>query len=300
MLYDLNKTEGVSVPCWGLTAARPNPILNCTSRPPAGIQPARPGDGTFGIQDDILPGQMSSETTSVIRIKGIRDGLLVTVDTSLPHRRMFSQLSQEIAGKSSFLRNSRIALEVGGRILSRDELSEIQELLAKHGLALWAILSRREATREAARDLGLATRLPGSQMDLQGNGSPTPVPAQASQAATAPANALLLKETIRSGRHIAYEGHVIVLGDVNPGAEIVADGDIVVWGKLRGLVHAGAAGDQGATVSALDLSPTQLRIADQIAVTPPADRGRRPQPETAFIRDQQIVAEPWHEWKREM
>ncbi len=243
---------------------------------------------------------MSSETTSVIRIKGIRDGLLVTVDTSLPHRRMFSQLSQEIAGKSSFLRNSRIALEVGGRILSRDELSEIQELLAKHGLALWAILSRREATREAARDLGLATRLPGSQMDLQGNGSPTPVPAQASQAATAPANALLLKETIRSGRHIAYEGHVIVLGDVNPGAEIVADGDIVVWGKLRGLVHAGAAGDQGATVSALDLSPTQLRIADQIAVTPPADRGRRPQPETAFIRDQQIVAEPWHEWKWEM
>ena len=236
---------------------------------------------------------MSPEASSIINIKGIRDGLLVTVEGSLPNERMMVALGQEISGKSSFLRNSRIALEVGGRILSRQELTAIQEILARHGMALWAILSRREATREAARDLGLATRLPGSQMDLQGNGSTAPAPAQPNQPLDFSTNALLLKETVRSGRYIYHEGHIVIIGDVNPGAEIVADGDVIVWGKLRGLVHAGAAGDTSATVSALDLSPTQLRIADQIAVTPPADRKRQAQPETALIREDRIVAETW-------
>jgi septum site-determining protein MinC len=71
----------------------------------------------------------------------------------------------------------------------------------------------------------------------------------------------------------------------------VADGDVVVWGHLRGTVHAGAAGDSSAVVCALDLSPTQLRIADHIA-TSPARRGES-RPEIARIRDGQIVAERW-------
>ena len=84
------------------------------------------------------------------------------------------------------------------------------------------------------------------------------------------------------------------MGDVNPGAEIVADGNVIVWGKLSGLVHAGANGDETATVSALDLSPTQLRIADRITIAPPVDKKRVPVPETACIKDEQIVAEAWN------
>jgi septum site-determining protein MinC len=71
------------------------------------------------------------------------------------------------------------------------------------------------------------------------------------------------------------KGRLPSLGDVNPGAEIIAGGSVVVWGRLRGLVHAGAMGDDTAVICALDLNPTQLRIADQIAI-PPADTRTAP------------------------
>jgi len=66
---------------------------------------------------------------------------------------------------------------------------------------------------------------------------------------------------------------------------------VIVWGRLRGTVHAGAQGDQDAVVCALDLSPTQLRIADQISITPP--QRRKPKPEMARLNKNKVVAEPW-------
>ena len=85
---------------------------------------------------------------------------------------------------------------------------------------------------------------------------------------------------------------MVIIGDVNPGAEIVASGDVIVWGRLRGLVHAGALGDETAVICALELTPTQLRIADQIAISPDEKRGKAI-PEQAAIRSGQIVAEMW-------
>ena len=103
--------------------------------------------------------------------------------------------------------------------------------------------------------------------------------------------ALLVQRTLRSGSKISFRGHVTVIGDVNPGAEIIAGGSIVVWGKLRGMVHAGADGDEAAVVCSIDLMPTQLRIAGRIAIPP--KREEDPQPETASIKDNQVIAEPW-------
>ena len=60
----------------------------------------------------------------------------------------------------------------------------------------------------------------------------------------------------------------MVLGDVNPGAEIVAGGDIIIFGALRGIAHAGASGNEDSVVVALQLQPTQLRISQYIARAP--------------------------------
>ena len=84
----------------------------------------------------------------------------------------------------------------------------------------------------------------------------------------------------------------MIIGDVNPGAEIIAAGDVVVWGRVRGLIHAGALGNETAVICALALTPTQLRIADQIAI-PPTTGPDKLQPEKASIRGGQIIAEPW-------
>jgi septum site-determining protein MinC len=103
--------------------------------------------------------------------------------------------------------------------------------------------------------------------------------------------AVLIHRTLRSGFSLQHKGHVVVIGDVNPGSEIAAGGDVVVWGRLRGMVHAGAEGDESAVVCALDLDPTQLRIAGHIAITP--KRRGKSQPEMAHVVDGQVVAEPW-------
>jgi septum site-determining protein MinC len=76
---------------------------------------------------------------------------------------------------------------------------------------------------------------------------------------------LYVEANLRSGQLIRYPGNVFVVGDVNPSAEIIAAGDIIIWGTLRGIVHAGADGDKEAKVIAMDLSAGQIRIADKVA-----------------------------------
>ncbi len=105
---------------------------------------------------------------------------------------------------------------------------------------------------------------------------------------------LLIRKTLRSGQNVRFYGNVVVLGDVNPGAEITAGGDIIVMGWLRGLAHAGAQGDERAMVSAFRLNPTQLRIAHYIARSPDASEETMPDvPEIAEIREGQLVIDRW-------
>lgn len=95
---------------------------------------------------------------------------------------------------------------------------------------------------------------------------------------------VLIQRTLRSGQSIFYPGNVVVLGDVNPGAQVTATGDVVVVGALRGTVHAGAGGNEAAVVVAFRLEPTQLRIANHVS-RPPVGMIPAGQPEVARIKD---------------
>lgn len=239
---------------------------------------------------------MDKSAAMGISVKGIREGILVGVEQdNLPYSDLLEQLGAELAQKKAFLQGSRIVLDVRSRLLQAAELAQIQELFAENGMELWTVLAEPEETKDAARELGLATRLAGSNTDLDGNrllhedALQETVPSVTSRGS---GGALLLRETLRSGQSVFHEGDVVIIGDVNPGAEVIAAGNVVVWGRLRGLVHAGALGDQGAVICALQLAPTQLRIANQIAI-PPDERPSIPVPEMASIRDNQIVADEW-------
>lgn len=108
---------------------------------------------------------------------------------------------------------------------------------------------------------------------------------------------------LRSGQTCRHAGTVIVVGDVNPGAQVISGGDVLVWGRLRGFVHAGAMGDERAIVAALDFEPVQLRIAGYIAMTPKGatnnpgywfwKREGSGRPEVARVIDNQIYVDPW-------
>ncbi|MCL2678137.1 MAG: septum site-determining protein MinC [Clostridiales bacterium] len=106
---------------------------------------------------------------------------------------------------------------------------------------------------------------------------------------------MLVQRTMRSGQNVNFDGNVVVLGDVNPGAEVIASGHVLVMGALRGVVHAGAGGFDGATITALELSPTQLRIASHITRPPDGEEAGEGllAPETARIKDGSVIIEKY-------
>jgi len=218
-----------------------------------------------------------------LQIKGIREGLLVTLGDQPwdeVHQALLDHLDQQV----EFLRGARLALDVGNHVLKAADLGHLSKEIADRDLTLWAVISNSPTTERSAQSFGLATRLY----------KPRPVPEVSGRQETAvqeAGSAILVRRTLRSGASLRHPGHIVLIGDINPGAEIVARGDVIVWGRLRGMVHAGAEGDEGAVICALDLSPTQLRIASQIAVTP--KRRGKTQPEMARIVNGQVVAEPW-------
>lgn len=223
--------------------------------------------------------------TEPITIKGIREGLLVTVGDSDTWPLTSQGLLTRIDGATDFFKGARLALALGARALSAADLGRLRDQLSERSVSLWTVLSDSPQTNNAAQALGLHIALPATTPNQR------QVPERETNSEEARQEAVYLRRTLRSGRTVRHSGHVIVVGDVNAGAEVVADGDVVVWGHLRGTVHAGAGGDTEAVVCALDLSPTQLRIAGFIA-TSPARRGES-RPEIARIRDGQIVAERW-------
>jgi septum site-determining protein MinC len=95
--------------------------------------------------------------------------------------------------------------------------------------------------------------------------------------------------TLRGGQVLHHTGNIVVVGDVNPGAELIATGDILVFGRLGGIAHAGAQSDESARIYALDLSPTQLRIATFIAADAESKRSRPAVAEAALVRDGRIT-----------
>lgn len=221
--------------------------------------------------------------TDSLAIKGVRDSLVITLPPQSEGEGL-GLLLETIDQRTEFFRGARLALEVGNRPLGAGQLSAIRNALAEREVDLFAVLTSAEVTAQAAADLGLDTNLDQAG-DLSESREPafdTRLPGQA---------AIFVEKTLHSGNHIQHAGHVIVMGDINPGAEVVAGGNVVVWGRLRGVVHAGAGGDETAVICALELSPTQLRIAGQIALSPEREGPARP--EVARVREGQIVAEAW-------
>ena len=216
-----------------------------------------------------------------MHIKGIKDGLLVTLGEG-PWPDLEETLLQHVEERAGFFKGARLALDVGNHLLRAVELGALRDKLSERGINLWAIISTSPITEQTAQVLGLATRISTPRPErvvkpldtnLEGEG------------------AIVVHRTLRSGFKVSSKGHVIVIGDVNPGAEVIAGGSVVVWGRLKGVVHAGAEGDESAVVCALEMEPMQLRIAGLVAIPP--RRRTKSDPEIAKIVNGQVVAESW-------
>ena len=248
-----------------------------------------------------------------VDIKGTRDGLLVTLGEGRLAS-VLAELEERLSGTASFFKGGWVALVVGRRELSIEEIGHIKALLAQNEVTLGTVISEAPVTRAAARHLGLQTkRSPHLQPRPvwkveEGFAEPFDYPfdgsigladvfadgrAQDELGRGDFSEGVLIRCTWRSGQIIRHPGHVVVFGDVNAGAEVIAGGDIVIWGTLRGTVHAGATGDDQTIVCALALAPTQLRIGKHIARSPEGKRRLRRVPEIASVEGGKIIVKAW-------
>ena len=168
-------------------------------------------------------------------------------------------------------------LVAGAWPLTLRELRAITAGAEAHGWKLVALSSCNRRTLVAATGLGLEARYQDPTPSQGGETEP-------SEGSPQPARQLTVHQgTLRSGDHLEAEGTLLVLGDVNPGARISAGAHVLVWGKLRGIAHAGHRGDQTARIVALQLRPLQLRIANAVA------RGPEGLPPDGFAEEARLV-----------
>ena len=112
-----------------------------------------------------------------------------------------------------------------------------------------------------ATNEGLIKNEDASKYILLDTGDVLPQGAEENSVNTESLPTLYINQTLRSGQTVSYEGNILIIGDAHPGSEIVATGDITVWGILGGIAHAGSLGNVTAKVRALKLNAIQLRIA---------------------------------------
>ncbi len=212
---------------------------------------------------------MENQEFIPIQIKANREGFVLLPEESASFGEVFAYLKNRLENSRDFFRFTRMVLDLRFTLLSIDEIQSIDHLLKEScGAGLVEIkLKEGFSLFTERREKAAAPPAPSREVEA--------VP-------------LIVRHTCRSGARIVSQSDCLVLGDVNPGAEVIAYGDVVVFGSLRGLAHAGAAGNRQARIWALSMEPNQLRIADMVAVPP---RGRKPVPkryEVAEVRGESI------------
>lgn len=222
---------------------------------------------------------MKAAMAKLIAIKGSKDGLRLQLDEQAAWDEVLDALRAQIGQGANFFNGAQLVVDIGERSLAEEQLAGLLELMRQHGIRPESLASTARESRSSARAVGLAARPLARAPESEDRGE-----------------AVFAWRTVRSGQIIRHHGHVTVLGDVNAGGEIIAGGNVLVWGRLRGTVHAGALGDRKAVICALELAPTQLRIADLIARAPEGGAGRFP--EVAFVENDQIGVEPWETYRR--
>ena len=190
------------------------------------------------------------------------------------------QLKQRLsAGDRFWQSNTTVHLVVGDRLLDPQQLQEISDALSEVNLRIQRVLTHRRQTAVTAASAGYSVEQQVKLAPLVPSNEESPLLA----------DPLYLETTLRSGADIQHNGSVIIVGDVNPGSSVVAGGDVLIWGRLRGIVHAGVQGNARCLIMALQMEPTQIRIADFVARPPETDPDHQFYPEVAYVTPQGTI-----------
>jgi septum site-determining protein MinC len=216
---------------------------------------------------------MSLAETPPVKVKADRNGFTLVPDPAASFEAIVAFMDQRLEQSRDFFHETHMVLDLRIRPMRTDEISSLcEKLYVKSKVKVVEVRLSEEFSFSVEGDMRKQKPLAPQGCDRERQNC-APV---------------IVRNTCRSGVRIVSPSDCIVLGDVNPGAEIIAEGDVVVFGTLRGLAHAGAAGERTARIWALSIRPNQIRIADLVAVPP---RGEKPAPnrfEVAEIQNEVI------------
>ncbi len=204
-------------------------------------------------------------------IKGNKYGIIVVLSPDVPFDELKQQVAEKFKESSKFFENAKMAISFEGRKLTTENQKEILDIIYQNSdMHIVCVMENDPQTEELFKKT-LEQRL----LELSNN------------------TGQFYKGILRSGASLEFETSVVIIGDVNHGASIVSKGNIVVLGALKGNAFAGATGNTNAFVVALDMNPTQIRIADTIARSPDKPvRDELKEPKIAFLEEGNIYIEP--------
>lgn len=195
--------------------------------------------------------------------KGTKDGVTVLFDAEAPFDVLCEQLETKVEEAGKFFDNVKTAMAFKGRSFTEEEENTLLKIIAKHTTMDITFVKTESNELKQLSEL-LEKELAPYNMTKFHRGS------------------------LRNGQKIEFDGSVVVVGDVNPGAEIKAGGNIIVLGQLKGMAHAGCKGMTDAFVTAIFMAPVQLRITDIITRFPEENKRAPKPPEYAFVQNGQI------------
>jgi septum site-determining protein MinC len=218
---------------------------------------------------------------NTVIFKGTKNGIVVVLDENTSYDEIKSALAEKTKAAKDFFKGAKTSITFRGCSLSEAQESELLEIINSNtDIDISFVMSENDAPRLSQPKF---TKKPEDDGKLNQLLSEALV--------TAKKNLTTFhKGSIRSGQSIKFPGSIVVIGDVNPGGELIAEGNIIVLGMLKGMAHAGCSGSHDCFVAALSMKPTQLRISELIACFPETEDKRLPQ--YAYINENQIYVEP--------
>lgn len=181
----------------------------------------------------------------LINIKGTKNGIIFIVAPELDFDAAAKLLQKKITQANGFFKNAKFNIKADH--FTSQDIDQLYKICEPYGLVI-----NLEAQLPNMDNLKTQQEIAATFIEEKPRLDDT----------------LLIMRNLRSGQTIQYQGDIVVVGDVNPGAEIISEGNIIVMGKLRGVAHAGSSGKEDAYILAYRLQPTQLRICNHVSRAP--------------------------------
>lgn len=201
-------------------------------------------------------------------IKGNKNGLNALVDMNKfsGFDEMLNILKEKLSRGKKFYKDSTLYINIDISLVTEKDMTKLKEILFEE-IGVKDIIIEESSIKEKEKEPKIFNGIYEGRTKF-------------------------FRRTIRGGQCVNFPGNIVIIGDVNTGAEVHSGGNIIVLGSVKGNVFAGTTGNNKAVIAAFSLQPKILKIGDIIAISP--DDYEKPRyPEVARVKDKAIIVEPY-------